>query len=50
MEKKEEKYRSVLRSSVISSGVNSTKNIMCLFTRKGKNNIFSDSVRNGMRP
>lgn len=49
MEKKEEKYRSVLRSSVVSLGVNSAKNIMCPFTKKGNNNIFSDSARNGIR-
>lgn len=49
MEKKEEKYRSVLRSLVVSLGVNSAEKLMCPFTRKG-NNIFSDSTRNDMGP
>lgn len=50
MEKKKEKYRSVLRSSVISLKLNSAKNILCPFTRKGSNNILSVSTRNGMGP
>lgn len=43
-------YRGVLRSSVISPGVNPAKNIMHPSTRKENNKIFFYSARDGMGP